>query len=96
MLLAPPNADQTNTLRSTRSLANLVAACVRRTHGTETRFFELATPPGGTPPADTFQALLNIARNPANNAGALFNQSQGVPSVYARRCSARRTRGRWP
>jgi hypothetical protein len=83
VLLAPPNADQTNTLRSTRSLANLVAACVRRTPGAENRFFALATPPGGAAPGDTFQALLNIARNPANNAGALFNQSQGVPTVYS-------------
>jgi streptogramin lyase len=84
VLLAPPNADQTNALRATRSLANLVAACARGTHGIEARFLELATSPGGERPGDTFHALLNIARNPANNAGALFNQSQGVPSVYPR------------
>ena len=83
VLLAPPNADQTNTLRSTRSLANLIVACVRRRPRFEQRFFELVTPPGGTAPGDTFQALLNIARNPANNAAALFNQSQGVPTVYS-------------
>jgi len=28
VLLRPPNGDQTNTLRSTRSLANLIAACI--------------------------------------------------------------------
>jgi hypothetical protein len=83
VLINPPNADQSNTLRSTRSLANLVAACMRRRPGTDTRFFELATPPGGAAPTDTFQALLNIARNPANNAGAIFNQSQGVPTVFS-------------
>jgi hypothetical protein len=83
VLLAPPNADQTSTLRSTRSLANLVAACIRRRPGMAKRFFELTTPPGGAAPGDTFQALLNIARNPASNAGALFNQSQGVPTVYS-------------
>ncbi|HYR09444.1 MAG TPA: hypothetical protein VEQ60_16785 [Longimicrobium sp.] len=83
VLLDPPNADQTNALRSTRSLANLVAACVRRYPGFESRFYAYATPPGGTAPADTFQALLNIARNPANNAATLFNQSQGVPTVYS-------------
>jgi streptogramin lyase len=83
VLLAAPNADQTNSLRSTRSLANLVAACVRPRPGEEARLFQLATPPGGEAPRDTFQALLSIARNPANNAGALFNQSQGVPTVYS-------------
>jgi hypothetical protein len=96
VLLAPPNADQTNALRSTRSLANLVAACARGTHGAEARFLELATPPGGKRPGDTFHALLNIARNPANNAGALFNQSQRCAASTPVRCSARRTRGRWP
>lgn len=84
VLLNPPNADQTNALRSTRSLANLVAACVRGRPGTEARFLAFAAPPGGPPAAaDTFQALWNIARNPANNVGPLFNLSQGVPSVYA-------------
>lgn len=83
VLLDPPNADQTNTLRSTRSLANLVAACVRAAPGAEPRFLELATPPRGARPGDTFQALVSIARHPANHAGALFNQSQGVPSVYS-------------
>ena len=35
VLLNSPNADQTNSLRSTRSLANLLAACVKRSrrHG---------------------------------------------------------------
>lgn len=83
VLLSPPNADQTNALRSTRSLANLVAACVRGTHGVEARFLALATPPGGKKPGDTFHALWNIARNPVHNAGTLFNQSQGVPTVFS-------------
>lgn len=83
VLLSPPNADQTNTLRSTRSLANLAAACVRGMPGVEARFMELATPPGAARPGDTFQALWNIARHPASSAGALYNQSQGVPTVYS-------------
>lgn len=83
VLLAPPNRDQTNTLRSTRSLANLAAAGVRGDQGINARFMELSTPPGGEMSGDTFQALLNIARNPANNVGALFNQSQGVPTLYS-------------
>ncbi|HEX2076142.1 MAG TPA: hypothetical protein VHG08_00485 [Longimicrobium sp.] len=83
VLQNPPNADQTNTLRSTRSLANLVAACVRRRPGVEARFTVFTTPLGHVPAPGTFQGLLNIARYPANNAKALYNQSQGVPSVYS-------------
>ncbi|HET6763560.1 MAG TPA: hypothetical protein VFH27_07800 [Longimicrobiaceae bacterium] len=83
VLLGPPNGDQTNALRSTRSLANLVAACLRHEPGEQARFFALATPAGGTAPGDTFQALLNVARNPASNVSELFTQSQGVPSVYS-------------
>lgn len=83
VLLAPPNADQTVALRSTRSLANLVAACARGDAGAQAQFLALATPPGEAAPADTFQALLNIAWNPANNAGALYTQSQGVPYVFS-------------
>src|SRR6266496_2153447 len=46
VLLNSPNADQTNSLRSTRSLANLLAACVVDASVTAT-LFELTTPPGG-------------------------------------------------
>ncbi|HWK88658.1 MAG TPA: hypothetical protein VNP72_01635 [Longimicrobium sp.] len=83
VLLRPPNADQTNTLRSTRSLANLVAGCLRQPPGFTARFLDLTRPLHGTEPPDTFQALLNIARHPANNAYALYNQSQGVQTVYS-------------
>lgn len=83
VLLNPPNGDQTSALRATRSLANLAAACVREAHGVESRLMELATAPGAAKPGDTFHALWNIARNPASNAAALFNLSQGVPTVYS-------------
>ncbi len=35
--------------------------------------YQLATPPGGTVPTNSLQAMLNIARYPANNAAALLN-----------------------
>lgn len=37
--------------------------------------FTLATPPGGTKPATSLEAMLNIARNPTNNAAALLTFS---------------------
>lgn len=44
VLLSSPNADQTNSLRSTRSLANLLAACVNHPDVTAA-LFNLTTPP---------------------------------------------------
>ena len=71
VLLNSPNADQTNSLRSTRSLANVLAACVNHPDVT-TSFFDLTTPPGGLPPHNTAQALANLARDPGHNVDGIF------------------------
>ena len=71
VLLNSPNADQTNSLRSTRSLANLLAAYVNHPDVT-TSFFDLTTPPGGLPPHNTAQALANLARDPGHNVDGIF------------------------
>ncbi|HEX5725966.1 MAG TPA: hypothetical protein VFX98_10910 [Longimicrobiaceae bacterium] len=81
VLLAPPNADQSNALRSTRALANLLAACVRQHPGAWDTLRRLATPPGGHPPDDTFQALVNIARHPAHNVDDIYRQAREL-EVY--------------
>src|SRR5262249_55491965 len=67
VLLNSPNADQTNSLRSTRSLANLLAACVNDPGGVAAILFDLTTPPGGLPPHNTAQALANLARDPGQH-----------------------------
>ncbi len=79
VLLNPPNADQTNSLRSTRALANLVADAIQR-NDTAT-LFDLATVAGSPAPTDTVGALVNIARNPANHVSALYAQSK-VTEAY--------------
>src|ERR1051325_6892295 len=71
VLLTSPNADQTNSLRSTRSLANLLAACVKDPNVTA-NLFGLTTPPGGLPPHNTAQALANLARDPGHNVDGIF------------------------
>jgi len=81
VLLNSPNADQTNSLRSTRSLANLLAACVDDPDVTAS-FFGLTTPPGGSPPHNTPQALANLARNPAQNVDAIYALTQ-LRDLYA-------------
>src|SRR5207247_7460652 len=52
VLLSSPNADETNSLRSTRSLANLLAACVHDRSVT-VRFFGLARQPRSPAPRTT-------------------------------------------
>ncbi len=71
VLLNSPNADQTNSLRSTRSLANLLAACVNDPDVTAS-LFDLTTPPGGLPPHNTAEALANLARHPGHNVDGIY------------------------
>src|SRR5947207_594059 len=61
VLLSSPNADETNSLRSTRSLANVLAACVHDSSVTST-FLDLAKPPRGPAPRTTAQALADLTR----------------------------------
>src|SRR5262245_45249758 len=71
VLLSSPNADQTNSLRSTRSLANLLAACVDNPVVTAS-LFDLTTPAGGLPPHNTAEALANLARDPGQNVSGIY------------------------
>src|SRR5205823_5826085 len=81
VLLASPNGDQTNSLRSTRALANLIALFVRNRGAGIDSFFALATPPRGPAPTSVLQALSNIARNPQRNVAAIFALT-GLTRVY--------------
>lgn len=75
VLLDSPNGDQTNTLRSTRTLANLIAACVREPASCA-GLFALVSPPDGPPVTNTLAALLAIARQPAFNVEAIYARAQ--------------------
>jgi streptogramin lyase len=81
VLLSSPNADQTNSLRSTRSLANLLAACVDNRVVTAS-LFDLTTPPGGLPPHNTAQALANLARDPGQNVDGIYKLTL-LSNLYA-------------
>ncbi|HYR27719.1 MAG TPA: hypothetical protein VEU30_04600, partial [Thermoanaerobaculia bacterium] len=81
VLTSPPNAYQTNALQTLYSLANLLTASVRGSAAQLDALFSLTTPPGRPAPTDTLTAINNIARDPANNAAALFDQSR-LSAVY--------------
>jgi streptogramin lyase len=61
--------------RTLNTLANIIASCVNTTGSTGacSQLFSAATPPGGTAPADTLAAILNIALNPGLNVTALYD-----------------------
>jgi len=80
-LLNSPNADETNSLRSTRSLANLLAACVNDPDVTAS-LFALTTPPGGVAPHNTAEALANLARDPGRNVDGIFALTL-LSNIYA-------------
>lgn len=61
----PLNGGQTPTMANFATLANVLAACVKRvTPDACTRLFAAATPPQGNAPADTLTAAEAIARYP--------------------------------
>lgn len=78
VIVSSPNGDQTNSLRSTRNLANLIAACIDAPAVNCPVLFDLTTPPGSAPTTNTLQALLNLARHPALNVAGIYERSQVV------------------
>ncbi|HEX4312089.1 MAG TPA: NHL repeat-containing protein [Acidobacteriaceae bacterium] len=74
--LAPGKAAPANAKIPTAkidTLANILTACVQQTTaGACSSLFAAAMPAGGAAPANTLDAALNIARNPATNAAGLF------------------------
>lgn len=75
VLLAAPNADQTESLRMTRSLSNLLNAAAKNVF---IRFLYLLanTPSGGPIPLDTSVATANLARDPGKNVLGLYSLSK--------------------
>lgn len=78
VLLTSPNADESNSLRSTRALANVLAACTADPAVTQ-QFLGLATDPLLLTPATTPQAMANLARNPGQNVGAIYALTTNLP-----------------
>jgi sugar lactone lactonase YvrE len=58
------------------SLANLLNTCTTATSSAGcTPLFSATTPSGGTAPANTLDAALNLVRNPGSNVATLYTQS---------------------
>jgi hypothetical protein len=61
------------------TLADILAQCVNLdgVSGGCSTLFTAASPSGGITPANTIDAMLNIAQNPVNNVGALYDSVTG-------------------
>jgi hypothetical protein len=66
------NGDDNDTLATLGTLANLVSLCAPAESRRCRRFLDLATPPGGTAPGDTAQAVVDLARNPTLSPAQLY------------------------
>jgi sugar lactone lactonase YvrE len=75
VMLVSPNLDQTNSLRSIQSLANLISDCVSHPHKTHA-LFELTRSKTGLLPTSTTEALANLARDPGQHVRSIYRLTQ--------------------
>jgi len=66
------NGDKNTTLATLGTLANLVSVCAAATPKRCDGLLEQTTPPGGEAPADTAQAIVDLARNPTLSPAGLY------------------------
>ncbi len=94
VLTGRANGNQTMTLRTFNSLANLLVPCVRSAVRCGP-LLRLARPPAGGVPAGALAAVADIARNPAHNAGRLFALARSHPALYRPALSRSQRPGAW-
>ena len=79
-------ANATSPAAKINSLANLLNTCTGTGSGCSS-LFAATTPSGGTAPGNTFDAALNLVRDPGSNIAALYAQAAANP-VFAPALSA--------
>ena len=77
VLASPPNGSETSTLRTFNSMANALRSCVVDDANCDDLYAVAQLASGGVP-INTFQALVEIARNPGAGAADLFDLSLAV------------------
>jgi hypothetical protein len=81
VLTTAPNGNETSTLRTFNSLANMLVPCARSASHCGP-LFRLAAPAGAPVPQDALAAVSDIARNPGHNVAGLFALAQSGPAPY--------------
>src|SRR5271156_5636433 len=89
VVLDPINSTQTTTLANLNTLGSLITAFFTVANDDwRARFLKAATPIGGATPANTLEAMADIARAPWANAStlyALFDEAYPLPAPDGRR-----------
>lgn len=75
VLLTPPNADETNSLKMFRTLANVLNRCALNPF-IASAVLNITKEPGERRPGDTATAFANLARNPGQNVERLYRLSR--------------------
>jgi len=80
VLASPPNVA--SSAATFNSLGNIVAACIAA-QAQCAQLFAATTPPGGTAPANTLDAIVSMNHEPWLNVVPLFTLSQSGPMPYS-------------
>lgn len=94
VLRSSPNGNETSTLRTFNSLANMIVPCAR-SQGRCSQLFRLATSPRAAAPAGVLEAVANIARSPWQNVRRLMKLAGSGPTPYAPALGASQTPDAW-
>ncbi|MCW2968485.1 MAG: pknD [Solirubrobacteraceae bacterium] len=94
VLRSSPNGNETSTLRTFNSLANMIVPCAH-SQGRCSQLFRLATPPRGAAPAGVLEAVANIARSPWQNVRRLMKLAGSGPTPDAPALGASQTPDAW-
>lgn len=82
VLTTSPNGAETSTLATVNSLTNLIAGCTASAPACDA-LLAAASAPGEQPPANVFQAVATIARNPAHAVVELYALSLVPPASHS-------------
>jgi hypothetical protein len=94
VLRKEPNGSETTTLRTVNSLANMIPRCARSFQRCG-RFLWLARRPDGRRARNVLKGIANIAENPWQNVGGLFNLAGGRPHPYGPALSQNQKPSAW-
>jgi hypothetical protein len=95
VLATPPNGNATEALATFNALANALASCTTGGAADCTRLLGDARPPGLARPANTLDALVDIARNSAEHTRQLFALSRKITGRAAAGPALSRRPGSW-
>jgi hypothetical protein len=93
-LRSSPNGDETSTLATFKSVANMLAACARRARACS-QLFRLTAAPSGRRPRGALGAVANIAKNPWHNVQRLSRFAAERPTPYRGALPARTAPAAW-